>query len=571
MKFFGWKRAISFVFAALATLEIAAAPAQNVQTVTVAPGQSVTINSKGEVQKQGTPQGQAQGQPAAQPQGQSQAQPQGQKGGQAFSQQQLDELLAPIALYPDALLGQVLAASKNPQEVIDAGNWMGLKENQGLKDDALDQAAKKAGFSPPMQALLHFPDVVDMMASQMDWVRQLGEAMNTDQKAVLNSVQRLRDQAVDVGSLKSNDKQTVDVKQEGNTTVVVVQPANPQVIYVPQYDPQKVYAPPPQPTPTPEKEEEGVSTETAVMASLLSFGVGMAVGSAVWGGGCCYPSWGYGGVYYGRAVYVAPAYRPAYGGGWGYSNAYHRSGYYANNQNRLTVNNNNYYNRFDGNQNRRAGYQPSNYVRPTDPNGLTAKREEFRNNANANAANRNPGARATPAGGTNRQVPSREDAQAAAQGKLNEKRAAAGTSGGTPSGDRAANAQAQRQSAGGTTGGTPSGDRLANAQSQRAAAGGSTGGTTPSGDRLANAQSQRAAAGGSTGGTSPSGGNAASRMPASDRPSTPTPSGDRGFDQGQRSSGSGAFGGSGSSGRAASASSSRGRSSMRGGGGRRGR
>src|SRR5262249_11346794 len=140
MNFFGWKRAISFVFAALATLEIAAAPAQNVQTVTVAPGQSVTINSKGEAQKQGTPQGQAQGQPAAQPQGQSQGQAQGQ-AGQQLSPQQLDELLAPIALYPDALLGQVLAASENPQEVIDAGNWMGTN-GKGLKDDALDKASK---------------------------------------------------------------------------------------------------------------------------------------------------------------------------------------------------------------------------------------------------------------------------------------------------------------------------------------------------------------------------------------------------------------------------------------------
>jgi uncharacterized membrane protein YgcG len=519
MKFFGWKRAISFVFAALATLEIAAAPAQNVQTVTVAPGQSVTINSKGEVQTQGAPQGQA----PAQPQGQSKAQPQGQGGGQ-FTPQQLDELLAPIALYPDALLGQVLGASENPQEVIDAGNWMGLKENQGLKGDALDKATKKAGFSPPMQSLLHFPDVVDMMANQIDWTRQLGQAMKADQKAVLASVQRLRDQAVAAGSLKSNDKQTVETKQEGNTTVVVVQPANPQVIYVPQYDPQKVYTPPPEK----KEEDEGVSEETAVMASLLSFGVGMAVGAAAWGGGCCYPSWGYGGVYYGRSVYVAPVYRPAYGGAWGYSNAYHRSGYYANNQNRLTVNNNNYYNRFDNNQN-------------------------LQNRANTNPANRT-GARASasPGAGTNRQPPTREQAQAAAQGRMNERQAAGGTA---PSGDRAANAQAQRQSAAASTGGTtPSGDRLANAQAQRQSAGGSTGGTTPSGDRLASAQAQRQS------------------MPASDRPSTATPSGDRGFSGG--SSGSGAFGGGGSSGRAASASSSRGRSSMRGsrgGGGRRGR
>jgi uncharacterized membrane protein YgcG len=491
------KPTTSFVFAALATLQIAAAPVQNVQTVTVAPGQSVTINNQGEVQKQGAPQGQTQAQPKAQ----SPAQAQGQATGQ-LTQQQLDELLAPIALYPDALLGQVLAASENPQEVIDAGNWMGTN-GKGLKDDALDKASKEAGFSPPIQALLHFPDVVDMMANQIDWTRQLGQAMKADQKAVLASVQRLRDQAVAAGSLKSNDKQTVETKQEGNTTVVVVQPANPQVIYVPQYDPQKVYAPPPEKK---EEEDEGVSEETAVMASLLSFGVGMAVGASVWGGGCCYPAWGYGGVYYGRSVYVAPVYRPAYRGAWGYSNAYHRSGYYANNQNRLTVNNNNYYNRFNNNQNLRA---------------------EAQNRANANTATANrTGARAsaTPGAGTNRQPPTREQAQAAAQGRMNERQAAGGTGGSAPSGERAANAQAQRQAAAGSTGGA----------------------------------------------TATSGSNASSRMPASDRPSTSTPSGDRGFSQKQSSSGSGAFGGSGSSGRSASAAGSRGRSSMRGGGGMRG-
>lgn len=124
IKPFGFKSTLSFVLSALATLEIVAAPAQKVQSVTVGPGQSVAINNKGEVQKQGAPQGQTQGQKAAQNQGQAKAQQQGQAAGQAFTPQQLDEILAPIALYPDALLGQVLAASKNPQEVIDAGNWM---------------------------------------------------------------------------------------------------------------------------------------------------------------------------------------------------------------------------------------------------------------------------------------------------------------------------------------------------------------------------------------------------------------------------------------------------------------
>ena len=105
----------------------------------------------------------------------------------------LDHLLAPIALYPDPLLMQVLAASVNGQEVLDGGNW--LLENKSLEGTALDAAAKKAGFGAAMTALFHFPDVVDLMCTQLDWTQQLGAAFSADQAGVLASVQRLRAQA----------------------------------------------------------------------------------------------------------------------------------------------------------------------------------------------------------------------------------------------------------------------------------------------------------------------------------------------------------------------------------------
>jgi hypothetical protein len=125
---------------------------------------------------------------------------------------QLDELLAPIALYPDALIGQILTASTNTQEVLDGGNW--LLQNSQLKGDQLDAAAKKVGFSAAMRALLQFPDVIDMMCKQLDWTRQLGEAFTADQKAVLDSIQHLRRQAADIGNLKSTPQQHVETKKD---------------------------------------------------------------------------------------------------------------------------------------------------------------------------------------------------------------------------------------------------------------------------------------------------------------------------------------------------------------------
>jgi len=259
----------------------------------------------------------------------------------------LDHLLAPIALYPDPLLMQVLAASVNEQEVLDGGNW--LLENKSLEGTALDDAAKKAGFGAAMQALFHFPDVVDMMCTQLDWTTQLGDAFNADQAGVLASVQRLRAQAQQYGTLKTTAQQTVATQTDNGKQVIVIQPANPQVVYVPQYNPQTVYV-----------QQSGPSTGDVVAASIISFGVGIAIGAMFTSNNYYYPRWGYGGVYYrGGPWYPAHyAYRPVYGPGfrpgYGYrpppGYPYHRPARYPN-----------YYN----------GYRPGggNYRPPTNRPG----------------------------------------------------------------------------------------------------------------------------------------------------------------------------------------------------------
>lgn len=274
----------------------------------------------------------------------------------------LEELLAPIALYPDALLGQVLAASVNSQEVLDGGNW--LLQNQNLQGDALDKAAQTAGFGPAMRALLQYPTVVDMMCQEMDWTRQLGSAFSSDQTAVLDAVQRLRQQAAEVGNLKSTPQQTVETKTENDKVVVEVQPADPRVVYVPAYDPQAVYTtppPPPAPTTTVVEEKSGVSTGALVATGLIAFGLGVMVGDHH--DDYYYPHWGSGAVYFGPRPFYPPAYvyRPAYGPAFRPAYGYAPPPNYRYNYRHVDVHdnininvNNNYYNRFSNNQNLRA-------------------------------------------------------------------------------------------------------------------------------------------------------------------------------------------------------------------------
>ena len=189
---------------------------------------------------------------------------------------QLDQLLAPVALYPDALLAQICAASTDPQQIIDADNW--LHQNSGLSGQALTDGAQQQGFDPAFIALVSFPQVLDMMAQNIDSYAAIGQAFAANQATVMDSVQRLRQQAYAAGALESNQYQTVDVQSQGNTQVVVIQPANPQVVYVPQYNPQVIYQQP--------------STAAVVTASLLTFGAGIALGA--WISNNSHP-WGWGG------------------------------------------------------------------------------------------------------------------------------------------------------------------------------------------------------------------------------------------------------------------------------------
>jgi hypothetical protein len=302
----------------------------------------------------------------------------------------LEELAAPIALYPDVVLGHVLAASTNPQEVLDAGNW--LIAHQDLTGSALDNEAAKLGFSPSTRALLQFPETVDMMCMQMDWTTQLGQAFTADQGAVLDAVQRLRTQAKDVGNLESSKQLKVETETQEGKEVVTVAPADPQVVYVPKYDPQAVYAPPPATIPPPTTinitpapgttittsdgqvattaaapttttttttEEKGHSTGALVTTGLLAFGAGILVNEVFdddddWDD--YYPNYGHGGMYYGGGPYYPPPpymYRPPYGGGYYPSNGYNRPPNYQHgfNNNTIIVNNggNDYWNRNSGN------------------------------------------------------------------------------------------------------------------------------------------------------------------------------------------------------------------------------
>ncbi len=286
--------------------------------------------------------------------------------GEAMTPANLDELLAPVALYPDALLAQVLAAASYPQEVMDGGNW--LLQNTNLQGQALQDAAKEAGFGAPMQALVLFPSVVDMMCQNFDWTKQLGSAFNADQGAVMASVQRLRAQAAAVGNLKSTPQQKVETQTVDKQQVIVIQPADPKIIYVPTYNPQVVYVTPPPPAPV-----VGPTTGDVIAAGLIGFTAGVIVGSMFNNHNYYpYPNWGYGGVWYGghpysRNVYVyAPHYNRGYPPGYRPGYGYRPPPNYANGWNRASTlpayNSSNYYNRFNGNQNQRPGNTPPRLV-----------------------------------------------------------------------------------------------------------------------------------------------------------------------------------------------------------------
>jgi hypothetical protein len=155
----------------------------------------------------------------------------------AFTQQELDQMLAPIALYPDSLLSQILMASTYPLEVVEAARWS--KANPNLKGDQAVQAVAENTWDPSVKSLVAFPQILMMMDEKLTWMERLGDAFLTQQQEVMDTVQSLRQKASDAGNLKSNDQIRVD--QQGQS--ILVEPANPQVVYVPYYDPMVMYGP----------------------------------------------------------------------------------------------------------------------------------------------------------------------------------------------------------------------------------------------------------------------------------------------------------------------------------------
>jgi hypothetical protein len=260
---------------------------------------------------------------------------------------QLYQLVAPIALFPDNLVAQVLAASTFPDQITAANTWM--TQNASLKGAQLMQAADQQPWDNSVKAMTQFPDVLSQMASSLSWTSALGDAYFNIPQSVMNAIQVMRQRAQQAGNLKSNQQQSVSVENQApgtapaapassgapQTTIVqappqtiVIQSAQPDVVYVPTYNPTVVYGAPVATYP-------GYSTGAMVATGLISFGLGIAVGAAISGGGCCgwgYNSWGCGWnnstVVYNRNTYIST------------SNTFaNRNNYYNRNVNQANFNN----------------------------------------------------------------------------------------------------------------------------------------------------------------------------------------------------------------------------------------
>ena len=260
--------------------------------------------------------------------------------------QELQSLVAPIALYPDALVAQILNAATFPDQVAIAEYW--LQQNKTLTGSVLMTAVDQQTWDPSIKALTQFPSVLDNLSKNLTWTSQLGEAYHNQQAAVMAAIQTLRAQAKAAGNLKSGSQITV-VQQSPQT--IVIQPTNPQVVYVPVYNPAVIYG---TPYVVPSYVVPSYTTGDIVAASVLSFGAGMAVG-AMMSGGCCgwgYSSWNcnwHGGVvvYHGGAYYGNNAWHGGYYGGYNnsgyhtYNNGYNNGNYNHNNYNNQNYNHSN--------------------------------------------------------------------------------------------------------------------------------------------------------------------------------------------------------------------------------------
>lgn len=198
-----------------------------------------------------------------------------------FTPEQLDQMLAPIALYPDALLSQTLMAATYPLEVVEAARW--TQANPNLKGDAAVAAVKDKSWDVSVKSLVAFPQTLAMMNNNLEWTQKIGDAMIGQQKDVADSVQRLRAKAAAAGNLKTTSQQKVTTQTTGSASAIVIEPANPEVIYVPYYNPNWVYGTWPYPAYPPVYYPPPPNYGAALMTGMM-FGLGVAAGAAMFGG-----------------------------------------------------------------------------------------------------------------------------------------------------------------------------------------------------------------------------------------------------------------------------------------------
>jgi len=204
-----------------------------------------------------------------------------QESKKPFTPEQLDQMLAPIALYPDALLSQTLMAATYPLEVVEATRW--TQANSSLKGDAAVTAVKDKSWDVSVKSLVAFPQVLSMMNNNLDWTQKLGDAMIGQQKDVADSIQRLRAKAAAAGNLKTTSQQKVTTQTSGSASAIVIEPANPEVVYVPYYNPAWAYGPWSYPAYPPVYYPPPPSYGAALMTGMM-FGLGVAAGAAMFGG-----------------------------------------------------------------------------------------------------------------------------------------------------------------------------------------------------------------------------------------------------------------------------------------------
>jgi uncharacterized protein DUF3300 len=259
---------------------------------------------------------------------------------QLLTSGQLDALVSPIALYPDALLSLVLMASTYPLEVVQADRWVGANKN--LQGDALKAALDQQNWDDSVKSLTATPDVLDMMSNKLDWTQQLGDAVLAQQPDVMDAIQRLRTKAQANNKLSTTRQQTVSTQQQGGQQVIVIEPTDPDQIFVPFYDPSVVFGPWPYPDYPPYFWPPPAFIGAGLLATGIAFGAGYALGRWAsngnrWGGGV---NWGGRNINVNRSLNVSGnnwVHNPAHRGGVRYNNAGVAARFGGNNagQNRL--------------------------------------------------------------------------------------------------------------------------------------------------------------------------------------------------------------------------------------------